>query len=911
MAATVARLQAVLSADTKDFDKAMDRSDGRFKGIGKAAAIGMAAVGGAAVYGFKKFADEALEAQKVTAQTNAVLKSTGGVANVTASDIDRLATSLMNKSGVDDEAIATGSNMLLTFTNIRNEVGRGNDIFNQATAATLDLSVAMGKDMQSSAILVGKALNDPLKGVSALGRAGVQFTAEQKETIKTLVESGRTMDAQKMILGELKTQFEGSAEAAGKTFSGQISIAKNQLMNMGGEIVAGVLPHLARFATVIATEVMPRLREFVQELADRLRPAFAAVVDWVRTNWPTIRAVIVGVFDAIDRAWDSVLKPAIEAVMDIFRDLRTDADRNWGGVRGAAEKVVTWYRQNLEPTIQSVVGNITAFWNEHETDIRRVFGVIQRTVQTALNVVKDVIEGVLAVIRGDWDRAWSELKSIVRRVLGALADVITNIGPVLASAALALGKAIIQGIGDGMTSLGDSLREKMVGTVQGAFDGVKSFFGISSPSTKARDELGKPITEGIAQGVLDAKVKALAAAEEVARGILDKAKSTISSEMGTFQSFVSRAFGARQAAEETKTERQIRIMEEKRERERLVAATVETATALSHANQEGGEKQIEAEKAWREALYQLELHDLRRKAEEERKALDERQWLEQQNFATRLSNLQTYLESGEATAKGARERILDFMADFGIKAGDMGELLGKGFADGLRAAIPDVVEAAKDLTEAFLKAEKVGKQKTKAERAADIARGRKGASGDRGPAPTVPGPTSGTRLDQLMSFARSLGFNPSHGQTTGGRHTPGSLHYQGRAVDLSGSPSQMQNAFYAAIQTFGGRIDELFYDPIGWYIDAGQKIRGAIGGHGSHVHLGIYDRGGVLKPGWNLAYNGLGRNEALIASPSGQAGGPTIIVNGVVGDHEDVARKIHDALLRLQRRDGSLGFGAA
>ena len=69
-----------------------------------------------------------------------------------------LPESLMLKSGVDDEVIKSGENVLLTFTKIRNETGRGNDIFNQATKATLDLSVAMGKDMQSSGDPGGKGV---------------------------------------------------------------------------------------------------------------------------------------------------------------------------------------------------------------------------------------------------------------------------------------------------------------------------------------------------------------------------------------------------------------------------------------------------------------------------------------------------------------------------------------------------------------------------------------------------------------------------------------------------------------------------------------------------------------------------------------------------------------------------------
>jgi phage-related protein len=246
--ATVARLEAILTANTRQFDRAMrDSETGMQKagrGISTAAKIAGAAIAGGLAVAAKIGWDEFRQGQLVAAQTNAVLKSTGGIANVTAKQVDSLAASLMKKSGVDDEAIQSGANMLLTFTKIRNETGRGRDIFNQATKATLDLSVAMGKDMQSSAVLVGKALNDPVRGLTALRRVGVSFTKAQQDQIKSLVESGKTMQAQKMILGELRTEFGGSAEAAGKTLPGQLRILRETFNNLAGDIVGNLVPKL-------------------------------------------------------------------------------------------------------------------------------------------------------------------------------------------------------------------------------------------------------------------------------------------------------------------------------------------------------------------------------------------------------------------------------------------------------------------------------------------------------------------------------------------------------------------------------------------------------------------------------------------------------------------------------------------
>ena len=75
--------------------------------------------------------------------------------------------------------------------------------------AVLNFSVALGTDAESAAIQMGKALNDPILGISALGRAGVQFTESQKEMIATLVESGDVVGAQSIILAEF--DYNGAA----------------------------------------------------------------------------------------------------------------------------------------------------------------------------------------------------------------------------------------------------------------------------------------------------------------------------------------------------------------------------------------------------------------------------------------------------------------------------------------------------------------------------------------------------------------------------------------------------------------------------------------------------------------------------------------------------------------------------
>ena len=242
-------LTVPIVADTSGLVRGLNTAGGRLRKFGKIAAIaaGAAAVGGLVKtleVGTQKF----IAQEKAVAQTNARLKSTGGVAKVTAKEIVALSDAIADKTGVDDDQIHAVENMLLTFTKIRNEVGANNDIFNQATQTVVDLSIAFEKDLNSSAIMLGKALNDPVKGITALSRAGVQFTEGQKKTIKALVDSGKFLQAQKMILKELETQVGGSGEAFGQTLPGQLSRAKQSFEVVAQSLAATFLPSIANAA---------------------------------------------------------------------------------------------------------------------------------------------------------------------------------------------------------------------------------------------------------------------------------------------------------------------------------------------------------------------------------------------------------------------------------------------------------------------------------------------------------------------------------------------------------------------------------------------------------------------------------------------------------------------------------------
>lgn len=255
----------------KSFHGSLDRAEKKTGVFGKIATGAFHAVGAGAVRGLGAAASAAVkwgvDGVKAAASYNAllrqsaaVIKSTGNQAHLSVAGMKELAGSLENMSGVDEELILNSENVLATFTNIKN-VGKDR-IFDMAEKSTLDMSVALKEDLQGASIQVGKALNDPIKGITALTRVGVTFTQEQKDVIKHLVDTGKTADAQKVILQELNKEFGGSAKAAGQDFDGAMARAQDAISDVGRDLGQLLLPKLTEAGTWLSDKIPVAVQEF-------------------------------------------------------------------------------------------------------------------------------------------------------------------------------------------------------------------------------------------------------------------------------------------------------------------------------------------------------------------------------------------------------------------------------------------------------------------------------------------------------------------------------------------------------------------------------------------------------------------------------------------------------------------------
>lgn len=250
------------SDSSQNISRELTKVGKQMKNVGKSMSTYLTApIAGLAALSVINFDKQA----KSVAQVEAGLKSTGGSVGFVSKELQKMAADLQKNTLFGDEEILQGvTAQLLTFTNITGVQ------FEKTQKAALDLATRLDGDLKGASIMLGKALNDPVANLSALSRAGIQFSTEQKALVKSLVEGGKAAEAQDLILAELEKQYGGSAEAAAAAGSGpfkQMSMALGDLSEGFGEIIS---EYLAPFAL--------RIKEIAENLQTSLSPAAKKII---------------------------------------------------------------------------------------------------------------------------------------------------------------------------------------------------------------------------------------------------------------------------------------------------------------------------------------------------------------------------------------------------------------------------------------------------------------------------------------------------------------------------------------------------------------------------------------------------------------------------------------------------------
>lgn len=264
-----------------------------------------------------KIINETKQAEDEQAQLATVLRSTANSAGYTKTQLNEMADAMSALSVVSSGEINQAQTTLLAFTGIVGEE------FPRALQSAIDMAQRTGMSVVSAAETVGRALDVPSKGLTALSRQGFRFTEEQKKLAEKLEAAGKTAEAQGIILQALEESYGGAAKAARDTFGGALSALQNQI----NSLLTG------------SDGSLDEAKKAVNDLTDSLggedaKKAFDSVIGWVVNLTAALAEMVIqfglglqnsdGFFDAMLKyGMADPFKSHAEHLANIRKDIAT------------------------------------------------------------------------------------------------------------------------------------------------------------------------------------------------------------------------------------------------------------------------------------------------------------------------------------------------------------------------------------------------------------------------------------------------------------------------------------------------------------------------------------------------------------------------------------------------------------
>ena len=501
---------------------------GGFKKIAGPAIAAAIAIAGTALVRFGidsiKAAEDARVASKRIDTIAESMNLFGSESKAVSSRIQEYAESQERLLAVDADVIKGTQAKLLTFKELAKTADTTGGAFDRATIAAVDLAAAGFGSAESNAIQLGKALNDPIKGISALTRSGITFTESEKEKIKTLVESGQTLEAQNMILGAIETQVGGTA-AATATSSEKMRLGFESVKDAVG---AALLPAFDKLATFMSTNVFPSIVAGIEKLPALFTAAGDALAPFVDGFKATFENAGGGV------------SGFITAMMELRQKL---FDALINALPGIIDAIVAFIPMLVENTVKMITSLITAItdalpaiidgaiqlFNGIITGLLEVLPVIITAVVEALPTVINaiveaiplIIQGAIKLFLGVIDGLIKALPVIITALVNALPTIIkaiTDALPLIIKGAIKLFLGIIDGLTKALPQIIDALIEALPEIVQALIDAIPLFI-----------DAGFQLVKGLVKGIIDNAPKLVKAAIE---GIAELATSTFKKLLG-------------------------------------------------------------------------------------------------------------------------------------------------------------------------------------------------------------------------------------------------------------------------------------------------------------------------------------------------------------------------------------------
>lgn len=168
----------------------------------------------------------------------------------------------------------------------------------------------------------------------------------------------------------------------------------------------------------------------------------------------------------------------------------------WEGIKKAFAATVEWFKK--------AAASIAEFFSNAWTSIKNAWSAVTGFFSGIWTGIKNIFSSVGSWFGNIFKNAWTAITNAFSSVTSFFSGIWTKIKSAFSNAASGMadiGKDIIRGLWNGINDMVGWITGKIESFGKNVLGGIKKFFGIKSPSTVMRDQVGRDLARGVGVGI--------------------------------------------------------------------------------------------------------------------------------------------------------------------------------------------------------------------------------------------------------------------------------------------------------------------------------------------------------------------------------------------------------------------------
>lgn len=311
------------------------------------------------------------------------------------------------------------------------------------------------------------------------------YTGKTREEVTNLEISYEDLTGALKFASQEGGIYFNAMEKQSETFNGQLSNLKDNFMAFLGEATIPLF-------TFLKDEVLPIINgildgtlgidEGINKLTETFLNGVMSMVNSLLVNLPTFLQmginILLSLIQGITQALPDLIPTMVQVIMDMVNILLDNIDL----IIECGIQLLVALTEGIMNALPELISRLP------EIIIKIVSKLIELSPQllsAALRIIMALAEGLIKFI----PQLISKIPKIIKSMVSAFKQGISNF--------INIGKNLLNGLWEGIKNTKDWLLNKIKGFAKTITDGIKSFFGIHSPSKLFRDEIGKNLILGV------------------------------------------------------------------------------------------------------------------------------------------------------------------------------------------------------------------------------------------------------------------------------------------------------------------------------------------------------------------------------------------------------------------------------